>query len=120
MALRAWENRCFPESKYVAYLDEVKALFSYRSFDVTGKKNFEKKFYVIPASSVSVSRNYEENGAKMLNFSLAMVGMPQASANGNGLRIAEYGYGEGYEKADLYYEKTPYISGYQTNYSSEN
>ena len=116
MALRAWENRCFPEGKYVAYLDDVKALFKYRSFDVTGKKNFERSLYVIPASSVSVSRGYEENGAKMLNFSLAVVGMPGSSANGNGLKIAEYGYGEGYETADLYYEKTPFVSGYQTNY----
>ena len=118
MAVRAWENRCFPEGRYVAYLDDIKALFSYRSYDVKGKLNFEKRFYVIPASSVSVSRSYEENSAKMINFSLAVVGMPSASANsGDGLRIAEYGYGEGYEGAvDLYYERTPFVSGYQTNY----
>ena len=71
-----------------------------------GHKNFQRKLFVIPASSVSVSRSYEENAAKMLNFSLAVVGLPGASASsGRGLRIAEYGYGEGYEKADLLYEK---------------
>lgn len=106
MALRAWENRCFPEGRYVAYLDDIKASFKYRSYDVTGKMNFEKEFFVIPSSGVSVSRSYEENAAKMLNFSLAVVGLPGASASsGRGLRIAEYGYGEGYEKADLLYEK---------------
>ena len=106
MALRAWENRCFPEGRYVAYLDDIKATFKYRSYDVTGKMNFEKVFLVIPASTVSVSRSYEENSAKLLNFSLAVVGAPGASAKSKrGLRIAEYGYGEGYEKADLLYEK---------------
>ena len=106
MALRAWENRCFPEGRYVAYLDDIKATFKYRSYDVTGKMNFEKEFLVIPASGVSVSRSYEENAAKMLNFSLAVVGLPGASASsGRGLRIAEYGYGDGYESADILYEK---------------
>ena len=117
MALRAWENRCFPEGRYVAYLDDIKATFKYRSYDVTGKMNFEKDFLVIPASSVSVSRSYEENGAKMLNFSLAVVGLSGNAVNGNkGLKIAELGYGDGYERADLLYEKPAYITGYQTNY----
>ena len=102
MALRAWENRCFPESRYVAYLDDVKSVFTYKSYDTKGKNTMQKDFLVIPASSVSVSRGYEENSPKLLNFSLAVVGVPGASVRG--LRILEHGYGEGYETADLYYE----------------
>lgn len=105
-ALRYWEKQCFPEDKYVEYLDNIKAKLTYRSYDVTGKLTFERILEVIPTSSVSVSRSYEENGAKLLNFSVIAVGYPGASGRvSSGGIIRERGYGDGNEYADLVYEK---------------
>ena len=80
LALRKWEESCFPQATYVAFLDDVAAELTYSSYDVKGKKNFERTLYVIPANSVSVSRSYEENGPKLLNFSVVAVGAVGASA----------------------------------------
>lgn len=79
-ALRNWEQECFPEGLYVAYMADVTATLKYVSYDVKGKMNFTRYLEVIPASSVSVSRSYEENGAKMLNFSVVAVGSSGANA----------------------------------------
>ena len=75
-ALHYWEEQCFPGDNYVAYLDDIAATLTYTSYDVMGHKNFQRLLTVIPASSVSVSRSYEENAAKILNFSVAVVGAP--------------------------------------------
>ena len=96
-ALRYWEQQCFPSDIYVAYLDEVKATLKYTSYDVKGKTNFVRTLDVIPGQSVSVSRDYEENGAKLLNFSVVAVGAPG---------VKERGYGDGNDYADLVYEAT--------------
>ena len=100
-ALRYWEQQCFPQGKYVAYLDEIKATLKYTSYDVKGRWNFTRVLDVIPAQSVSVSRSYEENGAKILNFSVVAVGAPGASAAGD---IKERGWGDGNESANRTYE----------------
>ena len=106
-ALKYWEQQCFPSDSYVAFLDEVKATLTYTSYDTKGKKNYIRTLDVIPASSVSVSRDYESNGAKLLNFSVVAVGYPGASAGGKkgDWIIREYGYGDGNERADAYYTK---------------
>ena len=108
LALKYWENQCFPEN-CVEYLDHIKATLKYRSYDVTGKLNFEKNLAVIPTGQVSVSRSYEENAAKILNFSVVVVGTTGASSKsrraGSGYIIKERGYGDGNEYADLTYEK---------------
>lgn len=82
-ALHYWEQQCFPGDNYVAYLDDIAATLTYTSYDVMGHKNFQRLLTVIPASSVSVSRSYEENAAKILNFSVAVVGAP-ASGGASG------------------------------------
>ena len=89
-------------------MDEVKATLKYTSYDVKGKTNFVRTLDVIPGQSVSVSRDYEENGAKLLNFSVEAVGAPGVSANGNNGSqiIKERGYGDGNDYADLVYEAT--------------
>ena len=78
-ALHYWEHQCFPGGNYVAYLDDIAATLRYTSYDVCGNMNFYRQLEVIPASSVSVSRSYEENGAKMLNFSVVAVGAQYSS-----------------------------------------
>ena len=105
-ALRYWEQQCFPQDIYVAYLDEIKATLKYTSYDVKGKKNFVKTLDVIPAQSVTVSRDYEENNAKMLSFSVVAVGAPGASANNGNQVIKERGWGDGNDFANLTYEAT--------------
>lgn len=102
-ALKYWEQQCFPQGTYVAYLDEVKATLKYTSYDVKGKWNFTRVLDVIPAQSVSVSRSYEENGAKMLSFSVVAVGAPGVSAAGDNT-LKERGYGDGNERANNTYQ----------------
>ena len=107
-ALRYWEQQCFPKGMYVAYLADVAATLKYTSYDVKGRENFTKILEVIPASTVSVSRSYEENSAKLLNFSVVAVGAPGASATTGesvmGGGIAERGFGDGNYRADRAYE----------------
>lgn len=116
-ALRYWEQQCFPQGKYVAYLDDVKATLKYTSYDVKGRHNFTRVLDVIPAQSVSVSRSYEENGAKMLNFSVVAVGAPGASAAGDSFK--ERGWGDGNDSANRTYEMTvSAVMNPSTNYES--
>lgn len=72
--LRNWESSCFPKNKFVAYLTNIVKEFTYKSFDVKGKLNTTVKMYVIPSGNLSVSRDYSNNDAKMLTFSLVCVG----------------------------------------------
>ena len=131
MALKYWEDQCFPGS-YVEYLDNIKAKLTYCSYDVTGRKNFSREIEVIPSGSMSVSRSYEENAAKILNFSVVAVGVVGASIdnisgmartgrNGRGgsvQEIAEIGYGDGSEYKGLLYERNvkAVIPGYDEKY----
>lgn len=72
--IRQWESECFPKGKYVNFLSNIAAEFKYNSYTTTGKLNKSLIAYVIPAGSYSVSRSYEENNAKLINISLAVVG----------------------------------------------
>ena len=107
LALKAWENQCFPGS-CVEYLDNIKAKLTYTSYDVKGRKNFTISLEVIPTGVVSVGRSYEENSAKFLNFGVVAVGFPGANASmgsesqGKGLRYGELGYG-GTGEVDIVY-----------------
>lgn len=103
-ALKFWEQQCFPQGKYVAYLEDIVAELKYTSYDVKGRPNFTRVLDVIPAQSVSVSRSYEENAAKLLNFSVVAVGAPGASASSGDGTLKERGYGDGNEHADRIYE----------------
>lgn len=106
-ALRYWEQQCFPGGMYVAYLEDVAAELKYTSYDVKGRENFTRVLQVIPASTVSVSRSYEENAAKLLNFSVVAVGAPGASANNGEMAttnvIKQKGYGDINERANRSY-----------------
>ena len=108
-ALKYWEQKCFPQGMYAAYLSDVAATLKYTSYDVKGRENFTRVLDVIPAGSTSVSRSYEENGAKLLNFSVVAVGAPGASATtgdlSSGAGIKERGYGDGNENANRTYER---------------
>lgn len=116
-ALKYWEDQCFV-GNCVEYLDNIKATLKYRSYSVTGKLNFTKYLDVIPAGTTSVSRSYAENGEKLLNFSVVVVGTTGASAKSGSLSIKERGYGDGNETADLTYTKdtAAAITNYNYNY----
>ena len=131
LALKYWEDQCFPGS-YVEYLDNIKAKLTYTSYDVTGRKNFIREIEVIPSGTVSVSRAYDENAAKILNFSVIAVGVVGASIDnmsgmartgrngrgGSAQEIAEIGYGDGSEYKGLLYERNvkAVIPGYDEKY----
>ena len=71
--IRHWmEDECFVGTR-VRYLSQMAKELTYKSYDVTGKLNYEKTVLTIPTSDVSISRNYED-GAKLVSFSLAVVG----------------------------------------------
>lgn len=71
--IRHWmEDECFIGTR-IRYLSQMAKELTYKSYDVTGKLNFEKTVLTIPTSDVTISRNYED-GAKLVSFSLAVVG----------------------------------------------
>ena len=71
--IRHWmEDECFIGTR-VRYLSQMAKELTYKSYDVTGKLNYEKTVLTIPTSDVNISRNYED-GAKLVSFSLAVVG----------------------------------------------
>ena len=112
--LRIWEAKCFPQGRYVAYMDDIARNFIYRGYNVKGKKTLEYSVYVIPSGSVTVSRDYGANDAKMVNFSLVCVGDGQTCATGNGgdIPIVDHGgAGDGRTPATRYHDV--YLSGYQ-------
>lgn len=73
--LRAWKSSCFPQGKYVAYMSNITKKLTYRSYDVKGKENKAAKVEVsvIPTGNLSVTRDYSDNGAKLINFSVVCV-----------------------------------------------
>ena len=82
--LRQWEAQCFPKGRYVAYMSDIAREFRYRGYNVKGQQTLEYRVFVIPAGNVSVSRDTSANDAKMVNFSLVVVGDGQTCASGNG------------------------------------
>lgn len=72
--IRRWEAECFPKGKYVNFLSNIVSEFKYNSYSTTGKLNKSLVLYVIPANSITTSRSYEENSAKLINLSLTVVG----------------------------------------------
>jgi hypothetical protein len=82
--LRKWEAQCFPKGRFVAYMEDIAREFRYRGYSVEGKLTLEYKVFVIPAGNVSVSRDYSANEAKMVNFSLVVVGDGRTCATGDG------------------------------------
>ena len=82
--LRQWEAQCFPKGRYVAYMDEIAKRFVYKGYSVEGVNTLTYEVYVIPAGNVTVSRDYTANEAKMVNFSLVVVGDGRTCATGEG------------------------------------
>lgn len=82
-ALQKWENDCFPQGKYVNYLSEIVGKMKYASYTVEGKLNSELVFYVLPTDAHRISRDYEANAAKLIQFSLVIVGVVGAKTGGN-------------------------------------
>lgn len=81
--IRLWENSCFPKGRFVAYMEDVAKLFTYKGYNVKGKETFSASFYVIPSGAISISRDYSANDAKMVNFNLVCVGDGSTCAIGN-------------------------------------
>ena len=79
---RQWEAECFPKGKYVNFISNVAAEFKYSSYTVTGKLNKTIVLYVIPTGNFTINRSYEENNAKLLQFSLTVVGFKGNMAQG--------------------------------------
>lgn len=73
-ALNVWEDQCFPQGKFAAYLNEVSRELVYRGYNVLGEETLKIRKIVIPTGNVSVSRDYSENGAKLITFSLMCIG----------------------------------------------
>lgn len=84
-----WENQCFPQNKYVAYIEDVARELIYRGYDVKGRQTLEKRMFVIPSGGVSVSRDYSANDAKLVTFSVIAVGNGSNSSTGNAPHIFE-------------------------------
>lgn len=80
--LQLWNEECFPQGKYVAYMDEVVKELIYRGYTVDGRESLNVRRFVILSGPIQVSRDYEENGAKIINFSLACVGDGSTCATG--------------------------------------
>ena len=117
--LRQWEAQCFPQGRYVAYMDDIAREFIYRGYNVKGERTLEYRVFVIPAGNVTVSRDYSANDAKMVNFSLVVVGDGRTCASGEGkvpknIPVVDHG-GTGYGPGSGVFA-TPYISGFRTNY----
>jgi hypothetical protein len=113
--LRQWEARCFPQGRFVAYMDEIAREFVYSGYGVDGRNTLTYRVFVIPAGNVTVSRDYSANEAKMISFSLVVVGDGQTCAIGKGKEPGEIvedhgGAGDGrLPKGDF---ATLYVSGY--------
>jgi hypothetical protein len=110
--LRKWEAQCFPKGRFVAYMEDIAREFRYRGYSVEGKLTLEYKVFVIPAGNVSVSRDYSANEAKMVNFSLVVVGDGRTCATGEGKIPVEDHGGDG----NGYLPKGPFHTLYATGY----
>lgn len=82
-SLRVWESMCFPQNKYVAFMEDIARKFEYRGYNVKGLQTLMAQYFVIPAGNVSVSRDYSANDAKLISFGLVVVGDGVSAAIGN-------------------------------------
>jgi hypothetical protein len=80
--LRAWEASCFPLGKYAAYMEDIAKKFEYSGYNTKGQRTLVYSVYVIPSGNVSISRDYSNNDAKMISFSLVCVGDGTTCATG--------------------------------------
>ena len=78
-ALRRWKNSCFVGNR-VVYLSDIYKDFTYKSYNVSGKLNYSVLYYVVLTGAISVSRDYEGNGEKLVTFSLATVGEAETNS----------------------------------------
>ena len=81
-SLMEWNKECFPKGRYVAYMDEVVKELVYQGFTVDGRVSYNERVYVIPIGQPQVTRDYEENDAKLISFTLACVGNGSTCAQG--------------------------------------
>ena len=81
--LQTWNEECFPQGKYVAYMDDVVKELIYRGYTVDGRESLNVRRFVIPTGQVMVNRDYSENEAKFITFSLACVGDGSVCATGS-------------------------------------
>lgn len=119
--LRLWESQCFPKGRFVAYMSDIARKFEYRGYNVKGQESLYYKVWVIPSGNVTVSRDYSANEAKMINFSLVVVGDGQTCSSGNGkvptklkgeTPIKEHGWTGDKEEAINGPYHTLFLSGY--------
>lgn len=80
--LRNWENICFPNGRFVAYMEDIVRKFVYRGYDVKGKETYNASFYVMPSGNISISRDYTANDAKIISFNLVCVGDGETCSTG--------------------------------------
>ena len=81
--LQVWNEECFPQGKYVAYMDDVVKELIYRGYTVDGRESLNVRRFVIPTGQVVVNRDYSENEAKFITFTLACVGDGSVCATGS-------------------------------------
>jgi len=76
-----WINYCFVGTR-LRYLSQIYKKFEYTSYNTQGKLNKDstRSYLVIPTGGVTIGRDYEENGAKLVTFNLAIVGDTVSSA----------------------------------------
>lgn len=109
--LRQWESMCFPKGRFVAYMEDIARKLTYRGYNVKGEENLIYEVYVIPSGNVSVSRDYSANEAKILNFSVVVVGDGRTCATGDGkvpsiFMVDGSGAGDGTENSGPYAYKS--------------
>lgn len=86
--LHLWSNECFPMGKYVAYMDDIVKELIYRGYTVDGRESLYIRRFVIPTGQIYVARDYSENEAKMITFSLACVGDGSTCATGTPSQVS--------------------------------
>lgn len=91
--LHLWSNECFPLGKYVAYMDDIVKELIYRGYTVDGRESLYIRRFVIPTGQIYVSRDYSENEAKMISFSLACVGDGSTCATGKPSAVTKVNVG---------------------------
>lgn len=80
-SIHDWINYCFVGTR-LRYLSQIYKKLEYTSYNVKGKLNegSTRNYLVIPTGGVTIGRDYEENGAKLVTFNLAIVGDNTSSA----------------------------------------
>ena len=92
--LRNWENMCFPNGRFVAYMEDIVRKFVYRGYNVKGKETYNASFFVMPSGNIATSRDYSANDAKLINFNLVCVGDGETCSTGISRKVQPV---QGYE-----------------------